>query len=64
MNLTLVLTISIILLVVAVIVLLFILISKINKPAPKTDDIGLKLILETVNDFRRAVDSKMGETYP
>ena len=62
MNLTLVLTISIILLVVAVIVLLFILISKINKPAPKTDDIGLKLILETVNDFRRAVDSKMGES--
>ena len=62
MNLTSVLIILITLLTIAVIALLFILINKINKPVPKTDDIGLKLILETVNDFRRSVDSKMGES--
>lgn len=62
MNLTSVLIILVVILVVAVIALLIYLINKLNKPAEKTDDIGLKLILETVNDFRRAVDSKMGES--
>lgn len=52
-------TIAIILLIVSNIFLIFFL---LRKKEQKTDDIGLKLILEQVNELSRTVDNKIGES--
>lgn len=52
-------TIAIILIFVLLGVIVFLL---IRKKEHKTDDIGLKLILEQINEVHRTVDSKIGES--
>jgi len=53
-------TILIILAVIIILLLGFILLKKSNKEV-KGEDIGLKLILEQINELNRTVDSKIGE---
>lgn len=38
-------------------------IGQARAEAPKTDDVAMKLLLEQMNDMRRTVDQKMGETH-
>ena len=52
----------IILLLIIVAFLIFILVSKKNGNEKKTDDMGLKLILEQINELNRTVDAKIGES--
>ncbi len=51
----------IIILIVLVIVAIFVMILNYRKTAPvQKDDVGLKLILEQINDLNRTVDEKIG----
>jgi DNA recombination protein RmuC len=57
-----VLSIILIILLVIVVAVFLTIISKRNSTTDKkTDDIGLKLILEQINELNRTVDKKMGE---
>jgi len=51
-----------ILLVVLVVVLFWLVLKKQNKSGDSGDEVGLKLILEQMNELTRTVDSKIGET--
>lgn len=53
---------NIVLIILAVGLLLAILALFKKKPEQKTDDSGLKLLLEQMNELSRTVDRKMGET--
>src|SRR3990167_8453268 len=56
-------TILTILLVVIIILLIWDIFSRKSKPEEKkNEDMGLKLILEQINDLSRTVDTKIGET--
>ncbi len=62
MNTVLIILLSIFsILLVVVLISIFILISKKNNPEKKGEDIGLKLILEQINELNRTVDNKIGE---
>ena len=56
------LIIALIVLVAAAVVLLIRLTMKSSAVPEKTDDIGLKLILEQMNEMNRVMDSKLGES--
>lgn len=51
----------IVLLVVVIAVLLFVILKNKNNTPKNTDDIGLKLILEQINELNRTVDKKIGD---
>ena len=57
-----ILIVFLVLLVLVVFILLWFVFKKQNKPEEKGDGIGLKLILEQMNELTRTVDSKIGET--
>ena len=62
MNTTLIIILSIFsILLIAVLILLFLVLLKKNAPEKKSEDIGLKLILEQINELNRTVDNKIGE---
>ena len=54
-------TILIVLLVVVITVLLFVIFKKKDNSITNKDDIGLKLILEQINELNRTVDKKIGD---
>ena len=57
----------IIILIILVVIAIFVMVmliarrGKVAEPAQK-DDIGLKLILEQINELNRTVDNKIGES--
>lgn len=61
MTPTMILLIALIILVVPILFVAFVLFQKSQKIENKTDDIGLKLILEQINELNRTVDKKIGE---
>ncbi|MDD4804211.1 MAG: DNA recombination protein RmuC [Candidatus Pacebacteria bacterium] len=63
MNTTLIIFLSIfsILLVVVLILLVSVFLKRNNNSEKKSEDIGLKLILEQINELNRTVDNKIGE---
>ncbi|MFA5934854.1 MAG: DNA recombination protein RmuC [Candidatus Paceibacterota bacterium] len=63
MNTTLIILLSIfsILLVAVLVLLLFVLLKKNNPEKKGEDGVGLKLILEQINELNRTVDNKIGE---
>jgi len=54
-------TILIVLLVVVIAVLIFVIFKKKDNSITNKDDIGLKLILEQINELNRTVDKKIGD---
>src|SRR5574344_1528503 len=61
MNSVAVSIILIVLLVVVIAVLIFVILKNKNNTPKNTDDIGLKLILEQINELNRTVDKKIGD---
>lgn len=62
MSLTLVAILLIVFLIMLVAGLIFIVLRKKEEGSKKGDDIGLKLILEQINELNRTVDSKISES--
>ena len=61
MSSTLLSIISIIFLAVVIAILFIVILNRKDKIGKETDDIGLKLILEQINELNRTVDKKIGE---
>lgn len=62
MNLTLIGILLIILLTILIAGVIYLILRKQEKDSKKGDDIGLKLILEQINELNRTVDSKISES--
>ena len=62
MNLTILLIILVAILVIVITVFLVVFLTRNKEVTQKSDDIGLKLILEQINELNRTVDSKISES--